>query len=282
MAKNVALSNFTKDKRILARCARGFDWDEINDDEPLQFGNDKDVSLGWNSTQSRFDFSSLTGSESTTVYQMGNSSQLKVHNRPSTTGSTVEVRHRDVNEVPNVSGAIDSIFYLRPTTAVTGGQGSAIFAQLSIDSEKTVGGDAFTHFMGMRTQVYNAGTLNGAGLCISGLWSLIGAGGTWTAVKTLTNLWLDCHLETTPSAGHVSFIVASNNGAASKCIYDDVLQIQGEKAVKKLFTFTNCVWDTPASGMISDETSSDYTFTNTRTIKIDIDGVDYYLVADRP
>lgn len=44
------LQDATGDARILARSAYGFDWNYVGDDEVLIFGNDSDVTVGWDST----------------------------------------------------------------------------------------------------------------------------------------------------------------------------------------------------------------------------------------
>lgn len=69
MARNVALSDLTGDARILSRCSRGFNWNEINDDEPLYFGSDSDFSIKWDSTNSLLEI--LPGTDDTGAVTIG-------------------------------------------------------------------------------------------------------------------------------------------------------------------------------------------------------------------
>ena len=80
------------------------------------------------------------------------------------------------------------------------------------------------------------GTLNGTGTHAA-IYGIIGAGGTWTAVTRVANLWLDNHLAAAPSAGNLTWIHMSNNAAA---IYNEVFNIYGGYKIAKLFSFDLC------------------------------------------
>lgn len=92
-----------------------------------------------------------------------------------------------------------------------------------------------------------------------------------------TALWLDSHLTKAVVSGKKSFIYATNNGTT---VFDNVLYVFGGTGVgiSKFVAFDDCV---TADMIDAADTTEDYTFTNTRKIKISIDGVDYYLIADR-
>ncbi len=69
MSSKGALSDYSIDTRIVSRCARGFAWNENNDDEAVYFGNDDDVSVKWDATNSLLEF--LPGTDDTGAVTIG-------------------------------------------------------------------------------------------------------------------------------------------------------------------------------------------------------------------
>ena len=215
----------------------------------------------------------------TSVIQLGqtttNPVQLKIHNRNGSTASAVEVRNRWVTQTP-ANPAIDAINYCRSATSMTSGYAYGISSQQWVESEYTVTGG---YLAGLYAQFTLQGTVNGAAVIACAIEGFISNGGTWTSINILANLWLDTHLDRTPTAaGGVHFIYCSNNGTASKCTYTSVIRVNAEGAVTNLLSLREA---TGGVGMVSAETTADYTFVHYRTIRIDIDGTAYYLVAHR-
>jgi len=161
---------------------------------------------------------------------------------------------------------------------MTSGYAYGISAQQWVESGYTVAGG---YLAGLYAQLTVQGTMNGAGAVACAIEGYISNGGTWTSINILSNLWLDTHLDRTPSAGSVYFIYCSNNGSASKCTYDAVIRVNGEKSTKALFELNNCVWDVVANGMVGSNNTGGGTldFSNWRTVKVNIDGTTHYLVA---
>ena len=69
MSSKGALSDYSIDTRIVSRCARGFAWNENNDDEAVYFGNDNDASVKWDATNSLLEF--LPGTDDTGAVTIG-------------------------------------------------------------------------------------------------------------------------------------------------------------------------------------------------------------------
>jgi len=205
--------------------------------------------------------------------------QVKIHNRNASTASALEIRHRWVTRTP-AHNAIDAINYCRSATSMSSGYAYGASMQQWVDSGYTVAGG---YLAGSYSQLTVQGTMNGSGIVACAMEGFISNGGTWTSVNILANLWLDTHLDRTPtSASGVHFIYCSNNGSASKCTYDSVIRVNAEKAVKYLWSIYNGEWDTPANGMVGavvSKTNKAVSTDNYRTIKIDLDGTAYYLLA---
>lgn len=248
----------------------------LTDAANITFGADSDFAMGWDNTNSRLGI--IGSAAGVSNVQISPRARLKVHNRlgasseQSEGGNTLEVRARCVSAAISHQ-AVDSIMYLRPDTTVTGGDASGVCGQLWVDTGKTVGGT--TYLSGVRAQVYNNGTVNGAATCISGMYSIFlkdGTSAVWTSANFLANIWLDCHLESTPTTSSgIHFIVASNNGAAGKCTYNSVLKVFGEGAVTNLFELTNC------SGMATAVTGAVGNVSH--KVKVNIEGTTGYLVV---
>jgi hypothetical protein len=105
------------------------------------------------------------------------------------------------------------------------------------------------------------GTINGTGL-FAALYSVVSAGGTFTAIGHLASLWVDSQQEGTVTGEH-ELIYMTNNGASQM---DSAFYIYAGDKITNLFTI-----DT-ATGLVSEATEADYTFTKTRKIKVNIGG----------
>ena len=113
------------------------------------------------------------------------------------------------------------------------------------------------------------GTINGTGLFAAGYF-VVSAGGTFTAIGHLSSLWVDSHQEGTVTGEH-ELVYMTNNGASQM---DNAFYIYAGNKITNLFTI-----DT-ASGMVSDSTTSDYTFTKTRKVKVVVGAETGYIIVD--
>jgi hypothetical protein len=164
---------------------------------------------------------------------------LKVHNRPTTSGSTIEVRSRPTSATAT-HFAVDSTLDWRPTgDTVTGGGCRALQGVARLDTGDSMTGGSLT---GVYGQVANNGTMNGSGVMLNAIYGLIEDGGTYTAVSHLAVLWLDSHLDQTVTAGETEFVYISNNGDTT---FAQAFFVYAGNKITNLFAI-----DT-ASGMVS-------------------------------
>ena len=192
---------------------------------------------------------------------------VKFHSRPNIDGYVLEVK----SEPTSVSGThfgIETTVDHEPSTATSalGVRGVGGIARLAATYTMTGGS-----VIGTYGQVCNLGTVNGSGAVLSGLYGLIEDGGTYTAVSHVNAAWLDSHLDQTVTAGLSELLYMTNNGDT---VMDNAFYIYAGNNITNLFTI-----DT-ASGMVSDSTTADYTFTKTRKIKVNVGGETGYIVVD--
>lgn len=106
--------------------------------------------------------------------------------------------------------------------------------------------------IGTYGQAANNGTLNGAGIMMAGIYSLIEDGGTYTAVSHVASLWVDSHLTKTVTAGKANMCYITNNGTTQM---DDVFYVYGGDKISRLFSFDTCagmIVETPATYSTAD------------------------------
>lgn len=212
-------------------------------------------------------FAEVSGSTNTTLQTKHG--VVKFHSRPNTSGYGVEVK----TEPSSVSGThfgIECTVDHIPSTATSalGARGVGGICRLKSGYTMTTGG-----LIGSYGQIQNNGTLNGAGIHAA-QYALIEAGGTWTAVSHVAVSWLDSHLTQTISSGTASFQYITNNGSTT---FDNVWYIYPGNKITNLFTI-----DATDAGLVGDPVTSDYTFTKTRLIKVNVGGETGYLVVDVP
>ena len=212
------------------------------------------------------------------IFQFGMSGkpvQVKVQGRPNDL-STLEVRGRTTKAAALTGMGLDAEIEIRPETSATAGYARGAMGVARIASGKTLAGTFYA--TGLYGQWRADGTVNGD-VFATAIYGIIEDGGTYTAVNHLAALWLDSRLAQTVTSGKKSFISLTNNGGIE---FDNAIYIYGGTAsqgIANLFNFDTCT----DSGMVeASDTTADYTFTNTRKIKILIDGVAYYLIADKP
>lgn len=230
------------------------------------------IRSSWDSGHLRF--KAYTSSLATTPYvsfgQTDYPLQVKIHNRPATTGNSLEVRARPSSATAE-HFAVDSTLDWRPTgDTATGGGVRAVQGVARMDAGYTVAGGDLCGVYG-QVALNATATANSASTFMSALYGLIEDGGTYTAVGHLNTLWLDSHLTKTVTAGATEFAYITNNGSTT---FDNVFYIYAGNKITNLFTI-----DT-ASGLVGDKASGDYTFTATRKVKVKVGGETGYIVVD--
>jgi hypothetical protein len=208
----------------------------------------------------------LTASETALQTKFG---VVKFHSRPNIDAYVVEVK----GEPTKVSGTffnIESTVDHKPSTATSalGLRGLGGIGRLAASYTMTGGS-----IVGTYGQACNLGTVNGSGAMIAGLYGLLEDGGTFTALSHIAAAWLDTHLTKTITAGIYDLLYMTNNGTTQ---VDNAIYIYAGNKITNLFTI-----DT-ASGMVGDKAAGDYTFSNTRKIKVVVGGETGYLVVDIP
>lgn len=196
--------------------------------------------------------------------------QVKVHARPTTAGSTIEVRSRPSSATATHYG-VDSTTDWRETVAstITGGGIRAIQGVARIDAANTITGGSVTGVYG-QVALNATATANGAGIMMNAIYGLIEDGGTYTAVSHLAVAWLDSHLTKTVSAGMTEFVYISNNGSTT---FNQVFYIYPGNKI------TNLLRIDTSTGMVGANNAGDATFANWKTIKVNLDGTTHYLIA---
>jgi hypothetical protein len=195
----------------------------------------------------------------------------KFHNRPTTNAFVIEVK----GEPTSVSGTffnIESTVDHKPSTATSALGARALGGICRLAATYTMTGG---NLIGTYSQIANLGTLNGAGILTAAHYALVEDGGIWTAVGHLAAQWLDSHLDQTVSAGITSFQYITNNGDTT---WDNVMYVYAGNKITNFLTIES----TTDSGIVGDPVTSDYTFTKTRLLKVNIGGETGYIVVDVP
>jgi len=203
--------------------------------------------------------------------QSGKPVQVKVQGRPNDL-STLEVRGRTTKASAITGMGVDAECEIRPATTATGGYARGCMGVCRIETGKTLAGT--TYATGLYGQWRADGTVNGD-VFASAIYGIIGDGGTYTAVNHVAALWLDSHLTKTVTAGKKSFVYMSNNGGIA---FDNGFYIYGGTAsqgITNLFNLDTCT----DSGLVSTLGAVGVHGTDTKKIKIVIDGVVHYLLA---
>lgn len=192
---------------------------------------------------------------------------VKFHSRPNVDAYVVEVK----GEPTKVSGTyfnIESTADHKPSTATSalGLRGLGGIARLAATYTMTGGS-----IIGAYGQACNLGTINGSGAFLAGLYGLLEDGGVFTSVSHIAAAWLDTHLTKTITAGIYDLLYMTNNGTTQ---VDNAIYIYAGNKITNLMTI-----DT-ASGMVGEKVSGDYTFTNTRKVRVVVGGQTGSMVID--
>lgn len=195
--------------------------------------------------------------------------QLKVHNRPLTTNVfAVEIKADVKNSTGTYTGALQCVTRSYPTTDTT-----AVTVSSGYFSTELHSGDTMTagYLIGIYSQAVNQGTCNGAGIMITPQWNLITDNGVYTSISHMNALWLDSHLTKTITSGNLEFLYITNNGTST---FDNAIYIYGSNAITNLLAINTC------SGMVSADIGATAIHkTVCKSIKIDLDGTTFYLLA---
>ena len=216
------------------------------------FGETADKYCNWNHGSDRLDVNGA----------------IRLHNHDTTGGYALEAKVDFFGTATNHVG-VTSTVELEPAGATAtnvGIQGVQGVARLKAANTMTGGS-----MIGTYGQVCNLGTLNGLGIVGAGLYGLIEDGGVYTSVSHIAALWVDSHLAQTVSSGSAELIFLTNNGATT---LGNAFYINAGDKITNLFTIAS------GFGMVSDATTSDYTFTKTRLVKVVVGGETGYIVVD--
>jgi hypothetical protein len=210
----------------------------------------------------RLDF--LSGSTFNVGGQFTPSGAIKHHVHSTTGDYAYQLRTESNSATGNFFGMDCEVHQLIDRTA-GGVRGISICGRLT--ASKTISGSAnLIPFYGV---LDIDGTLNSTGIFATGYLG-VDAGGTFTAVSHLTSLWLNSAQEGTVNGEH-ELLYMSNNGAS---VMDQAIYVYAGNKITNLFTINT------ATGMVSDATTADYTFTKTRKVKVNVGGETGYLVVD--
>jgi len=211
----------------------------------------------------------LTGDDTEETVLQATDGVHKLHTRPAAGGYCLEVKS-EPTIITGTHYGIECTVDAKPSASDTGAgvRGGGFIGRLYTGYTKTGGS-----LIGGYSQIQNNGTLNGSGIQAVAQYALIEDGGTWTAVGHVAVSWLDSHLDQTVSAGIKSFQYITNNGDTT---FDNVFYVYAGNKITNLFTIES----TTDGDLVSASTTSDYTFTKTRKIKINVGGVTCYLIAD--
>jgi len=207
-----------------------------------------------------------TAGAGTLVFQAKNGFS-KFHSRPNADGYVVEVKS-EPTVVTGTHFGIETTVDAKPSTATSQAGVRGVGGVCRLAATYTMTGGSL---IGTYGQVCNLGTINGSGAMVSGMYSLIEDGGTYTAVSRVSSLWVDSHLDQTVTAGVKDMVYITNNGDTT---FDNAIEIYAGDKITNLLSINT------ASGMVGNAVTADYTFTKTRKIKITVDGVTCYLIAD--
>jgi hypothetical protein len=106
------------------------------------------------------------------------------------------------------------------------------------------------------------GIVNGAGVMLAAGYFVMSDGGTFTELSHMASAWLDNQQAGTVNGSH-EFLYMTNNGAS---VMDQAMFIWAGNKITNLFRIET------ASGMVSAATTSAYTYTKWRRIKVVVGG----------
>jgi hypothetical protein len=194
--------------------------------------------------------------------------QAKFHNKPATTGSTVEVR-AEPSSATATHFAVDSTLDWKANA--TGGGCRAVQGVCRLAADYTTTGGDLCGVYG-QVALTGAAIANSANVFMSALYGLIEDGGTYTAVGHLCSAWLDSHLTKTVTAGSTEFLYISNNGTTT---FDSACYIYGGNKIANLFTIST------AAGMVNNSGTA-HASTVLKELKVTIDGSPGYIKVFAP
>jgi len=166
-----------------------------------------------------------------------------------------------VGNYTGAGAAGGSVYALRGHVAVTG-------------TQTTVGAEAF--IVGVHGRCAVTGTAYNSSAVYAGVLAQMLGGGTWTAANKVYALWVDNQLATNPTSGTVAMVGIRQNNNSGTAVVDHVFDIYGAN-IANFINFDSCI----SSGFVSSGSVGSTAIHKTacKTIKILIDGVDYYLIA---
>ncbi len=197
---------------------------------------------------------------------------LKVHNHSTTIGYAIEAKSNFNGTATSHFGITSTVEWEPTDDTATDGTVQGLQGVGRLAASKTVTGGSL---IGTYGQACNLGTINGSGVMVAGLYGLIEDGGTYTACSHVAGLWVDSHLTKAITSGTFDMCYITNNGTTNA---DNVFYVYAADRITNLFTINTT--DGSGTKMVSDATTSDYTFTKTRKVKVNVGGDVGYLVVD--
>jgi len=155
------------------------------------------------------------------------------------------------------------------------GIGSVYTLRGHVDFEGTQTTSSTAQFLsGVHGRAAVTGTIYNSQLVISGITAQLLAGGTLTAVRQMSALWVDNQMATNPTAGNCDMVWISNNNEQAGVV-DHIFRIYGANVQGGLFAFDSCM--VGSNGFITDGVVAHAG--DMIKIKCTADGDDYYLLA---
>jgi len=130
-------------------------------------------------------------------------------------------------------------------------------------------------------QLNLAGTINHAGSHQYALMAQLSGSPTFTANQRCAGIAIDCSLGVKPISGVYNGLQIANNGA-NQCEVDHAIEIWGNYGINYLFSFQSCDGITGnfiSNGGTGGATKGITSGGNWKKIKVNLEGVDYFMIA---
>lgn len=194
---------------------------------------------------------------------------VKIMDRPTTDAFALQLKY-EPTIVTGTGAGIEATIDAKPSTATSAAGIRGVQGVTRLAATYTMTGGSL---IGTYGQVQNLGTLNGGGIFVAPIYSLLADGGTYTSVSHVCSMWVDSQLAQTVTSGNSELLYLTNNGATT---LDSAIYLYPGNKITNLLTV-----HTTATGMVGDNNAGGGTlnFTDWRTVKVNIAGETHYLVA---
>jgi len=194
---------------------------------------------------------------------------------PITTATTAASAVKVYSDYSKADGYHVGSWFSSRYTADGGGSGSVYTLRGHADLEGTQTTLATAQFIaGVHGRAIITGTAYNSQLIVSGVTAQLLAGGTLTAVRQMSALWVDNQMATNPTAGNCDMVWISNNNEQAGVV-DHIFRIYGANVQGGLFALDTCM--VGSNGFVTDGAVAHAG--DMVKIKCTIDNDDYYLLA---